>query len=283
MNHSVCFKGYGRYVPREGWLDRGLREVKHNPRVFFENYGADALGVEPKMAKAIRYWLKCSGMIDESVRTVIRLTDLGGMILDKDPYFEKTFSLWILHCNIARNRRLATAWQLFFNEFGDREFTRQEMKHKMLALAESAAEGEKISARSVGDDCDAILCMYTGKQILPGSQEEDGSPFWSLGLIRETELGFAKNQPALHNLPAEVVLYLLAENLPRGGWFCIEKLMTAANAPGRILNLKPVVLMEILKQLAYSGRIILHQTADMDMVYLPAQTKPEHVLSDYYR
>ena len=147
MNHSVCFKGYGRYVPREGWLDRGLREVKHNPRVFFENYGADALGVEPKMAKAIRYWLKCSGMIDESVRTVIRLTDLGGMILDKDPYFEKTFSLWILHCNIARNRRLATAWQLFFNEFGDREFTRQEMKHKMLALAESAAEGEKISAR----------------------------------------------------------------------------------------------------------------------------------------
>ena len=85
MNHSVCFKGYGRYVPREGWLDRGLREVKHNPRVFFENYGADALGVEPKMAKAIRYWLKCSGMIDESVRTVIRLTDLGGMILDKDP------------------------------------------------------------------------------------------------------------------------------------------------------------------------------------------------------
>ena len=118
---------------------------------------------------------------------------------------------------------------------------------------------------------------------MPGSQEEDGSPFWSLGLIRETELGFAKNQPALHNLPAEVVLYLLAENLPRGGWFCIEELMTAANAPGRILNLKPVVLMEILKQLAYSGRIILHQTADLDMVYLPAQTKPEHVLRDYYR
>ena len=132
MNHSVCFKGHGRYVPREGWLDRGLREVKHNPRVFFENYGADALGVEPKMAQSIRYWLKCSGMIDESVRTVIRPTDLGGMILSKDPYFEKTFSLWMLHCNIARNRRLATAWQLFFNEFGDGEFTRQEMKCKMV-------------------------------------------------------------------------------------------------------------------------------------------------------
>ena len=112
------------------------------------------------MAQSIRYWLKCSGMTDESVRTVIRLTDLGGMILSKDPYFEKTFSLWMLHCNIARNRRLATAWQLFFNEFGDGEFTRQEMKYKMLKLAEEAAEGEKISARSVGHDCDAILCMY---------------------------------------------------------------------------------------------------------------------------
>lgn len=284
MNHSICFKGHERYVPREGWLDRGLREVRRNPRVFFENYGADALGVEPKMAKSIRYWLKCSGMIDESVRTVIRLTDLGAMILSKDPYFEKAFSLWMLHCNIARNRRLATAWQLFFNEFGDGEFTRQEMKCKMLQLAAQAAEGEKISARSVGHDCDAILCMYTGKQLLPDGQKEGGcSPFWSLGLIRETKLGFAKNQPALQNLPAEVVLYLLAESVPHGGWLSIEELMTAANAPGRILNLKPAVFMKILKQLAYAGKIMLHQTEGLNMMYLPAQTKPEHVLRDYYK
>ncbi len=284
MNHYVCFKGHGRYVPREGWLDRGLREVKHNPRVFFENYGADALGVEPKMAQSIRYWLKCSGMTDESVRTVIRLTDLGGMILSKDPYFEKTFSLWMLHCNIARNRRLATAWQLFFNEFGDGEFTRQEMKYKMLKLAEEAAEGEKISARSVGHDCDAILCMYAGRQPLSDSQEERNcSPFWNLGLVRETEFGFAKNQPALQNLPAEVILYLLAERMPHGGWFSIEELMTADNAPGRILNLKPAVFMDILKQLAYSGKIILYQTEGLNMMYLPTQTKPEHVLRDYYR
>ena len=105
MEHPVRFKGHESFIIREGWLNKGLREVKRDPKVFYQNYGADALGVGPNMAKSIRYWLKCSGLTDEGVRSVVRLTELGEMVLKNDPYFEDIFSLWVVHCNIARNRR----------------------------------------------------------------------------------------------------------------------------------------------------------------------------------
>lgn len=47
------FKGHESFILREGWLNKGLYEVDRNPKVFSENYGADALGVGPNMAKAI--------------------------------------------------------------------------------------------------------------------------------------------------------------------------------------------------------------------------------------
>ena len=49
------FKGHESFILREGWLNKGLYEVDRNPKVFSENYGADALGVGPNMAKAIHF------------------------------------------------------------------------------------------------------------------------------------------------------------------------------------------------------------------------------------
>ena len=43
MEHPVRFKGHESFIIREGWLNKGLREVKRDPKVFYQNYGADAL------------------------------------------------------------------------------------------------------------------------------------------------------------------------------------------------------------------------------------------------
>lgn len=283
MKHSVRFKGHESFIIREGWLNKGLREVKRNPRVFFENYGADALGVGPNMAKSIRYWLKCSGLSDESVRTVVRLTELGEMILQKDPYFEEMFSLWIVHCNIARNRSQATAWQLFFNELGYGEFTGEELERRMMELAGTAAGEQKVSARSVKDDCDAILRMY-GRKAARGSnpEEKNVSPFGALELLKQTEEGYEKAQPRLNRLPAEIVLYLMAGRARAERGVHIEDLLTQENGPGNILNLKRTGLMELLEQLEWAGKIVLNRTAGLDMVYLPGMTTPGQVLQEHY-
>ncbi len=283
MKQAVRFKGHESFVLREGWLNKGLREVKINPRVFFENYGADALGVGPNMAKAIRYWLKCGGLTDESARTGVKLTWLGELILQKDPYFEEIFSLWVVHCNIARNRSQATAWQIFFNEFDYEEFTREELETAMQKLAAKASGEQKVSPRSVKDDCDALLHMYLGKKRDGRDPEEkNNSPFGGLGLLKKIRDGYVKEQPPLDRLPAEITLYLMAE-LPgiRQG-IHIEELLAIPAGPGKILNLKRTGLMEQLEQLAYESKVILNQTAGLDMAYLPEQTDPKQVLGSYY-
>ena len=283
MGHAVRFKGHESFVLREGWLEKGLREVKQNPRVFFENYGADALGVGPNMAKAIRYWLKCGGLTRENPRSGAELTELGELMLQEDPYFEDIGSLWIVHCSIARNREQATAWQMFFNEFEYEEFTREELEDAMQKLAVQAAGEQSVSPRSVKDDCSAILHMYLGKrQENRDPEEKNISPFGSLGLLKETGDGYVKEQPVLHRLPAEMVLYLMAElpDINRG--IHIEELLTVPGGPGRILNLKRTGLMEQLEQLEQKEKVILNQTAGLDMAYLPHQTDPKMVLRQYY-
>ena len=283
MKDSVRFRGHESFIIREGWLNKGLREVKRNPRVFFENYGADALGVGPNMAKSIRYWLKCSGLSDESVRTVVRLTDLGEMILQKDPYFEEMFSLWTVHCNIARNRGQATAWQMFFNEFDYTEFTGEELERKMTELAGNASGDQKVPPRSVKDDCDAILRMYSRKTAKGTSPEEKNvSPFGALELLKQTEDGYEKVQPRLNKLPAETVLYLMAGRAGKERGIHMEDLLVRPGGPGKILNLKRTGLMELLEQLEWAGKIILNRTAGLDMVYLPGNTTSDQVLQEYY-
>lgn len=283
MKHSVRFKGHESFILREGWLNKGLREVKKNPKVFFENYGADALGVGPNMAKSIRYWMKCSGLTDERVRTITRLTDLGEMILQKDPYLEEMFSLWVIHCNIARNRELATVWQIFFNEFDYEEFTREELEQKMLELAARAAGTQTFSKKSVKDDCEAVLRMYLKKQTGSSNPEEKNvSPFGELGLLKETEDGYAREQPGLHKLPPEILLYLISgmEGAERG--ISMEDLLQQPGGPGRILHLRRTGLMELLEQIEGAGKVVVNRTAGLDMVYLSEQTAPEQVVQKYY-
>ena len=67
------FKGHESFILREGWLNKGLYEVDRNPKVFSENYGADALGVGPNMAKAIRYWLRAAELVTDSPKTGVML------------------------------------------------------------------------------------------------------------------------------------------------------------------------------------------------------------------
>ncbi|MCI9492131.1 MAG: DUF4007 family protein [Lachnospiraceae bacterium] len=283
MEHPVRFKGHESFIIREGWLNKGLREVKRDPKVFYQNYGADALGVGPNMAKSIRYWLKCSGLTDEGVRSVVRLTELGEMVLKNDPYFEDIFSLWVVHCNIARNRRQATSWQLFFNEFEYEEFTKEELEQKMAGLAYGAAEGQNVPTRSVKEDCEAILRMYTKKPAKGVNPEEKNvSPFGVLGLLKQTEEGYAKSQPRLDQLPAEIALYLMAGKMGRRRAISIEDLLSQRGGPGKILHLKRNGLMELLGQLAWSEEIALDQTAGLDMVYLPEGNEPGQIVQRHY-
>lgn len=279
MKKSVRFRGNESFIIREGWINKGLVCVSDNPKLFSENSGADQLGVGSNMAKAIRYWLRTAGLIQESVRLGTTLSPLGELILEKDPYIEHLFTLWVLHCEIATNISQATAWNLFFNRLGYEEFSREELMDEMKELTSRVLEEfgieRKVSSRSIEDDCAAILHMYASypfwtqdrmEHPFGTPEEKNVSPFMKLGLISQGKQEYRRNQPRLDQLPEEVVLYLLAKTGQRS--FQLEDLLTTENSPGRILQLSRNGLMELLDRLEAGHKITINRTAGLYMIYL---------------
>ncbi len=278
------FKGHESFILREGWLNKGMREVRNDPFVFSQNYGADVLGVGPNMAKAIRYWMRTCGLLDERGKQGVFLSKLGEQIWEYDKYLEETFSLWIIHCNIVKNRGQATAWNLFFNEYDEMEFTKDELVKELINKAGNLDGLEKFSEKSVEADGEALLRMYVRKPERGSDPEEKNiSPFGIFELVKQKGSLYWKSQPPLHLLPAEIVGYLLKDCTSKERAVSIDDLLTGKDSPGRILNLKRTGLVEKLEELEQKNYIQMNRTAGLDMVYLNQSVTGEEIVKKYFR
>ena len=183
-------KGHESFIPREGWITKGLIAVNNDPAIFADNYAADKLGVGTNMAKSIRYWLRTSGLTKDVQKVGTVLTKLGELIINQDLYLEKHFTLWILHANIARNFAQATSWNVFFNDFDLNRWKRDEMLSIMEEYIVQKTGDPALSERSLRDDCSGILSMYTINEN-DSSDPEDGkgNVFNTLGLNKYYKYG----------------------------------------------------------------------------------------------
>lgn len=255
---------------RDGWLTKGILAVKENPKVFFENAGADALGVGTNMAKAIRYWLREGGLTEENGKADIQLSDLGKLIEEKDAYFEDDFSLWLVHIHLAMNAERVTSWYIFFNLLESEEFTKEELKSELTDKILQFAQVESVAESSVNSDCQGILNMYYRENEKDYDPEDKRiSPFAHLGLIRKNMNRYKKHQPNLNTLSADVILYILAKAREEasGDSISIDALVNQENMPGKLLNLNRVALNYYLDELADENYLTVNRTAGLDMVY----------------
>ena len=109
---KLRLQGHEKFALREGWLNKGLAILGETPDVFLRKDAPDIFGIGSNMVKSLRYWMRTLGLTNSNGSA---LTDLAKIILQYDPYFEKSFTWWILHSNIARNKEEATTWYLYFN------------------------------------------------------------------------------------------------------------------------------------------------------------------------
>lgn len=279
-------KGHESFILREGWITKALFAVNHNPGLFTENYGADELGVGTNMAKSIRYWLKAAGIAQELRKGRTELTEFGRLLLQEDAYLEENFSLWLLHCRIASNQEQVTSWYFFFQIFDMEEFNRLSLERALEAYMIEEMGVSEPSKRSMQDDCDAILQMYAKKHVNEADPEEKkNSPFFELGLIREHDGKYRKEQPHLDKLDALVVLYTIQNCMEKQEkYYCasIESLLNQEKSPGKLLHLKKSFLMQYLEQLEQKGYLTLNRTAGLDMVYQDDIFSGEEILKDYF-
>lgn len=274
------FKGHESFVLREGWLNKGMAAVSRDSKIFSKNSGADELGVGVNMAKAIRYWMKCADLIHEE-KIGITLNEKGALIYQKDTYLEDIFSLWIIHCNIAMNQKEATVWNLFFNQFDADEFDSDYLKQEMLRLVANLPGIEKYAERSVLDDCDALLRMYSRqKEENKTPEEKNVSPFYNLGLLRNSNGIYFKEQPLLTKMPEEIIWYIMGHKQLDA--FSMDELLEDENSPGKLLNLKRNGLMELLEKLSAKNIVEINRTAGLDMVYMKKSEEQKKIMEIYY-
>lgn len=283
MARTYKLKGHETFILREGWLTKGLQAVADDPMVFAENHGADALGVGTNMAKAIRYWMKAAGILPDRTGKESCLTELGQLLYEYDPYMEDPFSLWLVHLGIAGNETGATSWYLFFHKM-EESFTKEELVEEMTGWLLAYTTEDKLSARSVRDDCNALIGMYYAERDRNYDPEDKKiSPFAMLGLLQKTGDGYQKSQPDRKWLHRDVVLYCMIRMLG-ADWesVSIDDLMTGNCSPGRLLNLSRTTLNAYLDELDNAEWITVNRTAGLDMVYRARSFTPEELIQEYY-
>ena len=93
---KVKLKGNESFNIREGWLRKGMRCVQEYPTLFSRDDAMEILGVGSKMVKSIRYWLRATGLTEESSPVgrarEQRLTEKFGDIVEHyDKYFDEIY------------------------------------------------------------------------------------------------------------------------------------------------------------------------------------------------
>ena len=102
MIQKVRMKRHESFSLREGWLAKGLNEVKKNKKVFSSSDATDELGVGYNMVKSLKYWMYATKLIEDVGRDV-ELTEFGNLILKYDSYLEDKFTWWLIHLQIVLN------------------------------------------------------------------------------------------------------------------------------------------------------------------------------------
>ena len=97
------FRAHETFFIRKGWLYKGIRGVDANAGVFIDKKEnpMDILGMGSNMVKSLRYWMQATGLtVEEAYKGKARLqklTPLGEIIKNHDPYMEELGTLCLVH------------------------------------------------------------------------------------------------------------------------------------------------------------------------------------------
>lgn len=279
-------KGNASFTIREGWLTKGMRNVKNDPEVFLKENATEILGVGSAMVKSIRFWLQAAGLCTEpkAGRRKQTLTELGKAIMENDPYFEDPFSLYAVHYKIASNAQMTTVWYLLFNYFDAQHFTRDTMVSTLLSTFKEVTSTD-FALSSFEDDCAMALKTYVSDRTKLGSPEDNMQcPLTALDLFSKSSRDtYERTIPPVTKLhPFSVLYVMLSAHGGRDG-ISLDKLLTEPCNVGRIFHLNAYRLNAYLDELQANGMLTIQRTAGLNMIYLNKDLTPIDVVNQYYR
>ena len=281
MEIKLKLKRHESFSIREGWLAKGIKNVKEYGNVFALQNATDILGIGTNMVKSLKYWMTATKLIEEKNREIM-LSDFGSIINEYDPYLEDIFSWWLIHINMITNIDDAYIYNLFFNKCNIKTFTKRELYEKLYALLinEKLTFNENI----LQDEVNMIIKTYTIDEKIDNPENNFICPLSELNLLKKVDRDtYEKNRPEIRNLPFWVVYYIICLLLDDRDNISIDELLKQENNPAKSLNMDKNLINEYLDEMKKNDLIIINRTAGLNMVYLKKKLSLNEIAEEYFK
>ena len=177
---KIKLQGHEKFALREGWINKALQILPENPDAFTRRDATDLFGIGSNMVKSLRYWMRAFGLTNNAGT---ELSETGRLITQYDPYLEDSFTLWIMHSYIAKNEEFATTWFMYFNRCDAEELEKSEVVTILSREIKKYVNGGSFSEKSLSNDVDVLLNMYSRNKEKLNPEDKNISPFSHLLII----------------------------------------------------------------------------------------------------
>lgn len=280
MDIKLKLKRHESFSIREGWLAKGIKNVKDNSKTFSSAEATDILGIGTNMVKSLKYWMSATCLIEEENREII-LSKFGSLLDNYDPYLEDIFSWWLIHIKMMLNMEDAYIYNLFFNKCGKRSFSKRDL-YEQLALN---LKNEKLEYNEniLQDEVNMIIKTYAIDEKIDNPENNFISPLSELNLIKKIDRDtYERNKPDYRNLNYLIVFYLIEQLLSDKDYISIDELLKVDNSPAKLLNLDKNLINEYLDEMKRNDLIIINRTAGLNMVYFQKKLSLEDIMKEYF-
>ncbi|MFB1081897.1 DUF4007 family protein [Jeotgalibacillus sp. JSM ZJ347] len=265
--------GFGQHQSfylRPQWLFKGLREIQDNPRFFYQDDHFEKLGVGKNMAKAVRYWMNATKVLEEIKKDKIEhhLTKIGEIILDKDPHLQKLYTKGLLHYLLVTDKNVATTWYWFYNIYSEDVFDKNNVLNGLEDWVEENIE-RKVSKNSLKRDVDCLISTYLPKSFKNATPEDViRSPFEELGLLTQTiKTNYTKMKLTDYNDDLVFTVLLLYMDKHSKSEISVTELVRAPELLGRTFNLSQSDIVGTIENLVKKEYpIIFTRTNRLDII-----------------
>lgn len=281
MEIKLKLKRHESFSIREGWLAKGIKNVKEYGNIFALQNATDILGIGTNMVKSLKYWMTATKLIEEKNREIM-LSDFGSIINEYDPYLEDIFSWWLIHINMITNVDDAYIYNLFFNKCNIKTFTKRELYEKLYALLTN--EKLTFNENILQDEVNMIIKTYTIDEKIDNPENNFICPLSELNLLKKVDRDtYEKNRPEIRNLPFWVVYYIICLLLDDRDNISIDELLKEENSPAKLLNMDKNLINEYLDEMKKNDLIIINRTAGLNMVYLKKKLSLNEIAEEYFK
>lgn len=277
---KIRLQGHEKFALREGWINKAFIILPDNPDAFSRKDAPDLFGIGSNMVKSLRYWMRVFGLTNNNGT---ELSEMGKLLAKYDPYLEKTFSLWVMHSSIAKNLGDATTWFMFFNRCDGGELEKSEIETILFREVKKYAAGATFSEKSLNNDIDVLLNMYSKNKENVDPEDKSISPFSQLALIKKIDGRYVKCHPNKSLFSEAVVLYEISLGLMGKNSISIEELLFGEKGLAKVYNLTNVMANDYFDKLDAAGYIRVDRTAGLDMIYPVKELNPLEIVENYYK